>query len=89
MLNSIDDMTNMQNWKPPIKTSINILEIIVLSPKEVIVDGINVGSLVDAIANMPQFAAKFQAALEAAWDEKFSDTSATPTAEKVSSSGDS
>lgn len=78
----------MQNWTPPPKTSINVIEIIVVSPKQIIVDGVACGNLVDAIANMPQFAPKFQAALEAAWNEKFSDVPA-PATKEASSSGDS
>lgn len=55
------------NWTPPTKISINVLEVTVISPNETIVDGVNCGNLCDAIANMPQFAAKFQQALEKAW----------------------
>jgi hypothetical protein len=60
----------MTSWTPPPKTSINIIEIQVISPNETIVDGINCGNICDAIANMPQHASKFQEALERAWQEK-------------------
>jgi hypothetical protein len=61
----------MTNWTPPPKTSINLLQtdIQVVSPTEVIVDGINIGKVCDAIANMPQHASKFQIALEQKWQE--------------------
>lgn len=62
---------NQSEWIPPVKTSINVLEVVVISPTEVIVDGISIGSFLDAMANMPQFAVKFQEALEKAWKNKF------------------
>ena len=46
------------------------MEIIVKSPKKVIVDGINCGSVVDAIANMPQLAPAIQSALEKCWENR-------------------
>lgn len=52
---------------PPPKSSIVVSEVVVVSPAEVIVDGVSVGRLCDAIANMPQHAHKFQVALEKAW----------------------
>jgi hypothetical protein len=58
----------MTNWEPPPKTSINAIEIQVISPTEVIIDGISCGKVCDAMANMPQFAGKFQVALEEAWN---------------------
>lgn len=64
----------MNNWTPPEKKSIDILEIVVVSPAEVIVDGIPVGRLCDAIANMPQHAHKFQTALERAWETRMAGT---------------
>jgi hypothetical protein len=55
------------------------MEVIVESPKVVIVNGINCGNVVDAIANMPQFAPNIQLALELAWEREIALTKADTT----------
>lgn len=46
------------------------MKVIVESPKEVIVDGVNCGKVADAIANMPQLAPAIQLALEKCWEDR-------------------
>ncbi|MCC3473301.1 MAG: hypothetical protein JGK10_16260 [Microcoleus sp. PH2017_13_LAR_U_A] len=70
-------------WSPPPKTSINVLEIVVNSPNEVIIDGVNCGNVCDAIANMPQLAPRVQVALEKAWDSMIGSGLTSAKAEPV------